>query len=367
MKCDFCDEDFDVELDEYEIFHPFNKHGDIYHICDECQYDFYEVAEYCDYCGRYVYTHNGLRINLRYDVGLPHGERMDGIACVKCLQDAWFKHGMKSFKDGDFFNDSDLINHGFFKYEYFFCRSKESYDRAEKAFKELRQRHKVIVSIEASGMGFEHHISLWIKDDKRIVIGLVHAFNKLRKLFDRFVVCHECGKILFNKYSYKYGNKHVCYDCVNDHADKWARCEWCGAVLKVGDDMYERDLYGDAVCFGCIAKGKPFIPENTNVVDMLFDKEMENTFPDQTLIEWVSNLMDNVIYCPCENWMRGCVERIGRQCGDCIRTRLWEIIQDDDDYLDEFISLMYQHIKSNLRLAKIWNEYHGDLDGDGDE
>jgi len=144
-------------IHDYAYYYPFTdepisegKH------CERC-YDNSGVS-YCESCGRDVYNNTGYRKNVRYI------EKEKRIMCVGCLQKLWFQEGMNKFSEGDWFNDNDLQEHGFSKHGSYFCRDQVDYDRCKEQFAWLQEKFgKAIVSIERSGMGFEHHIALWYK------------------------------------------------------------------------------------------------------------------------------------------------------------------------------------------------------------
>ena len=156
-KCEYCGKDeSEREIYETAIYQPFDDEPSFEgFICDYCRDDTY----WCDSCEREIYENNGYRKNIRYD------RDNEEMICVKCLQEIWFKEGMEYFKDGDFFNDSNLLEHGFNKYKSYFCRGKQSYEYVEQDFIKLQEAgNLVILSIEASGMGFEHRVSIWKKE-----------------------------------------------------------------------------------------------------------------------------------------------------------------------------------------------------------
>ncbi|MCP4651688.1 MAG: hypothetical protein GY853_16625 [PVC group bacterium] len=158
--CDWCD---DKGIHEHEYYtSPFDVEPYSFKLCNKCNEQveregYYDVAM-CGACYREISYSNGMRINMRYD------EEDCEMYCVECLQTEWLSEGMKLFKEGDFFNYSDLSEAGFNKHGSYFCRSKESYERVEEIFDELQETNLVIVNIDSSGMGLEHHISLYIKE-----------------------------------------------------------------------------------------------------------------------------------------------------------------------------------------------------------
>lgn len=156
MKCDFCEEE--KQTFEIEIFQPFLSVGDIYNLCENCS-DEMEFAYKCSLCGRYIYEYyGGIRKNIRINEETYEDE------CVACLQKIWLKDGMKTFKDADFFDYSDLSKAGFTKHNSYFCRAKQDYKKAEKDFNDLKSSgKKVIVNVNQSGLGLEHYISIYIK------------------------------------------------------------------------------------------------------------------------------------------------------------------------------------------------------------
>lgn len=152
-KCEFCMND-KIETYITTIYFPFDDYPTFKgYICENCMDDIY----YCETCERHIYYNNGYRINVRFD-------ESDSVICVKCLHDKWFVEGMDNFYEADFFNDSDLLKHGFIKKYVKFCRIQDDYDWIKRDFNTLKESdNKVIVSIEADGMGLEHFIALWYK------------------------------------------------------------------------------------------------------------------------------------------------------------------------------------------------------------
>lgn len=170
-KCSECGKYVSIsELGIVEIYHPFDDIPSFIqeNVCRNCRYEILDYSDsmYCGACDRQIFNNNGYRQNLRIYPEFPEQDDfVDDVICVACCQDIWFEVGMLNFDDGDFFNDSDLVENGFVKDKSYFCRNKECYDKAEKRFVELREKGlAVIVSIEASGMGLEHYFSLWIKE-----------------------------------------------------------------------------------------------------------------------------------------------------------------------------------------------------------
>ncbi len=153
--CNWC-ENKSLDLTEFKYYlTPFyNPEPEIVQLCQTCL-DNIDDIYYCDICNRHIAYNSGYRINLRYDNG--------GFECLDCLQKEWLKKGMENFKQADFFDYSDLSDNGFNEFDSFFCRSKQSYIDVEHKFTELQQDNYVIVNIKASGLGLEHHISLYIK------------------------------------------------------------------------------------------------------------------------------------------------------------------------------------------------------------
>lgn len=155
-KCEWCGK----TEDEREIYtttyydSPFDDEGVELTICEYCEEDNGYV--YCSECGRMIAETNGYRKNVR----VIEGECM----CVACLQKFWFKNGMERFEDGDWFDDDELEENAFIKYNSYFARTNEQYDKGRKDFNGLKKKNSlVIVSIERSGMGFEHYFSIWYK------------------------------------------------------------------------------------------------------------------------------------------------------------------------------------------------------------
>ena len=162
--CESCECDV-LETHLIEAYHPFNTEPYYSgHLCDSCIIDgFY----FCETCERHVSESNGYRRNIRIN---EYGE----VCCVKCLQDNWFENGMPNFQDADFFDDNDLENKGYSKHSHYYCKSLDSYKEVEIIFKALQTKGLVIVSIEASGMGLEHHISLWTKKQGEKAISILY-------------------------------------------------------------------------------------------------------------------------------------------------------------------------------------------------
>jgi len=160
-QCDWCCKKANGHIHSYYLS-PFDEEPYEFELCHECnesvEYNGYEGVSFCEWCDREIADNKGYRVNMRYD------DKSDGMVCVRCLQEKWLEEGMDKFNEGDFFNDSDLRDAGFERHGYYFCRSKESYEACEEDFKNLQEEgYMVIVSIEASGMGLEHHIRLWKK------------------------------------------------------------------------------------------------------------------------------------------------------------------------------------------------------------
>jgi len=164
-ECEWCEKEFSYKdkrdnLWWHEFYNPFESlPSETIRLCENCSNETYEVVECCETCDRYIYQHNGYRINIRYD------DKHDEFVCVSCLQEKWLEKGMKSFKDADFFNYSDLTENGFNKISSHFCRNEQSYKDVEKSFNCLKEKgKKVIVNIDSSGLGLEHYISLYMRD-----------------------------------------------------------------------------------------------------------------------------------------------------------------------------------------------------------
>lgn len=155
--CDFCNNE-SLDLTEFEYYiTPFNSIPESVSLCQKCL-DNIDNIYYCEVCNRHISYNSGYRINLRYN------KKSELFECVECLQKEWLEKGMENFKQADFFDYSDLSNNGFNEFDSYFCRSKQSYIDVEHKFTELQQDNYVIVNIKASGLGFEHHISLYIKN-----------------------------------------------------------------------------------------------------------------------------------------------------------------------------------------------------------
>ena len=161
QECDFCNEN-KPELFDIEIHHPFNIEPEFSgKICDTCHGDSYA---FCELCHREIFHTNGMRINLRFN------SETDGWECVSCLHKHWFENGMEKFGNGDWFNDSELINAGFNKHSSYFIRSADSVVNATMIFDKLKKLDQlVILSIERSGMGFEYYTAIWIKEKNEVV------------------------------------------------------------------------------------------------------------------------------------------------------------------------------------------------------
>lgn len=152
-NCEFCGRDEnEAEIYFIDAFQPFDAEPSfIGYLCDACQSDIY----WCEGCDRFIFDSYGLRKNIRYN-------EIDGMVCVSCLQEKWLTYGMGLFNEGDFFNDKDLLEHGFNKHSHYFC----DYEHGKETFIRLQEAGKlVIVSITASGMGLEHHYEIWFKGD----------------------------------------------------------------------------------------------------------------------------------------------------------------------------------------------------------
>lgn len=154
VMCEYCDS---FDANPIVVYQPFNNEPSFEgYLCYGCREDFI----YCETCGREIYRNNGYRNNVRYD------NETNEIICVKCLQAEWFISGMDLFKDGDWFNDSDLLSYGFIKHRSYFCRADLDCKNAEKDFIKLQGAgNLVIVCIERSGMGLEYYFSIWIKQN----------------------------------------------------------------------------------------------------------------------------------------------------------------------------------------------------------
>ena len=155
--CDWC-ESKSLELSEFEYYlTPFyNPIPESVNLCKNCL-DNIDNIVFCDICNRHILHYNGYRINLRYN------DESESFECVECLQKEWLEKGMENFAQADFFDYSDLSKNGFNKFNSFFCRTDKSYQDVKDKFTELQQDNLVIVNIDSSGLGFEHHISLYIK------------------------------------------------------------------------------------------------------------------------------------------------------------------------------------------------------------
>lgn len=152
--CEWCDVNgAEREIYFIAIYHPFDDEPSFEgYLCTYCT----DEVCYCQTCGRDIFESNGYRQNIRYI------DEIDEMVCVYCLQKQWFEEGMERFKDGDWFLDKDLLEHGFVEHQYYFCQKQSDYDKAEAEFDLLKEQGwLVIVSIEASGMGLEHHIRIW--------------------------------------------------------------------------------------------------------------------------------------------------------------------------------------------------------------
>lgn len=155
--CPECEKESN-DIFNYAYFHPFKTEpSELGKHCQECHEG--SDVSFCEDCGREIYNSNGYRTNVRYV------EEDECMVCVACLQKEWFEKGMDKFGEGDWFNDADLRDNGYTKERSYFCRAKMDYDICEGNFNLLQEQYgKVIVSIERSGMGFEHYIVLWYKE-----------------------------------------------------------------------------------------------------------------------------------------------------------------------------------------------------------
>ncbi len=162
--CDWCELARSGYLHEYYL-NPFNDNVYEFELCNNCndklEQDGYERVHMCEACLRYIRDDDGRRIFMRYH------EPQGGYVCVSCLQNKWLIHGMDKFSEADFFAYSELTEAGFNKHSSYFCRAKKDYEDAEIVFKALQESgNSVIVDIERSGMGLEHHIGLWYKESE---------------------------------------------------------------------------------------------------------------------------------------------------------------------------------------------------------
>ena len=162
--CDWCESKEGGFFHEY-FLSPFDSEPYEFEVCSECNEHIekcgIEGVEWCNICGRQISESSGYRRNIRYD-----SESCE-MMCVQCLQADWLENGMPEFKDADFFNYDELTEAGYKKHNSYFCRAKSDYDEVRKVFESLQEAdNKVIVDIEASGMGFEHYIGIWIKESE---------------------------------------------------------------------------------------------------------------------------------------------------------------------------------------------------------
>ena len=170
-ECDICGRsEWDIEpMEVYE--NPFEDSSSTILVCESCWDDgyFYEEYELCESCDRYIAKSKGMRAYMRFD--------FDGPICVDCLQKEWFETGMPRsiFEgdglDGDFFDYEDLEINGFVKvasYAYGMGYS-NNHGMADiqrckdKALELIDAGKKVIIDIEASGMGLGGYFGLWAK------------------------------------------------------------------------------------------------------------------------------------------------------------------------------------------------------------
>ena len=162
--CDWCESKEGGFFHEY-FLSPFDSEPYEVEVCSDCdehirQNGIKDVFT-CMWCGREISYSKGMRINVRYD------DSEEGYACVQCLQADWLINGMNEFEQADFFNYDELTEAGYKKHNSYFCRAKSDYDEARKVFESLQEAgNKVIVDIEASGMGFEHIIGIWTKEQE---------------------------------------------------------------------------------------------------------------------------------------------------------------------------------------------------------
>lgn len=172
-KCKQC-ENYLPESELYGgvIYQPFNDEPSFEYeqLCERCEMYLLDNTMYCEMCDRQIFESNGYRGNLRVypEFPFPYYEENTyepDVVCVRCCQEIWFEYGMENFKDADWFSEQELIESDFEKHKHYFCREKESYEKAEKEFNRLRKEgYAVLVSLEASGMGLEHHFSIWKKE-----------------------------------------------------------------------------------------------------------------------------------------------------------------------------------------------------------
>ena len=165
-KCPECEKNKpEHEIYDIEIYHPFNSEPSFSgQMCESCYDEYRQNIALCELCSREIYHNNGYRVNIRWN------EQTEEYECVSCLQKHWFENGMEKFDDADWFNDSDLVKHGFNKLSSYFCRTDDDYKYTKQAFDIHKERgNKPIVVIERSGMGLEYYIAIWIKENKKVV------------------------------------------------------------------------------------------------------------------------------------------------------------------------------------------------------
>jgi hypothetical protein len=159
-------------IDVYD--NPFEDESHTILICEDCddQGYLYDSYDECSECNRYIAltASNGMR---SYTHVTEEGE----IQCVACMQDDWLENGMprEVFEseghkiDGDFFNYKDLESHGYHKVKSYAYGmgyvSNHGYDDIKKckndALELMDLDKKVIINIEASGMGLGAYFGLW--------------------------------------------------------------------------------------------------------------------------------------------------------------------------------------------------------------
>ncbi len=164
-SCDWCCNHRGLEENIHGYYQsPWDEKRYTFKLCRWCEEEYLnneiEGVYQCGDCGREIAENNGMRTNMRYI------EEDCCLVCMKCLQEGWFRDGMESFKEGDFFNYKELEENGYTKHESYFCRSDESYNEVGREFDRLQgEGNKVIVDIEASGMGVEHYLEIWVKEE----------------------------------------------------------------------------------------------------------------------------------------------------------------------------------------------------------
>lgn len=167
LECFSCDNPITGEVKEVEIFHPFEEEPEKLHLCVYCFENLPSNILFCDDCGRYIWESNGMRQNM---ILVEEDEDETKEICVSCYQGNCFEFGQprtdfeKGGIKGDFYNDSDLISHGFTKEKTRFVSTNYNVTEARsKCLEFIDLGNKVIICYESIGMWLEGYIAIWYK------------------------------------------------------------------------------------------------------------------------------------------------------------------------------------------------------------